>query len=88
MNYFLGYFIGDSFIEKYGKYIGIKQSSYHRAQKLFKKDASFYTFFGRLLPVVRQIISIPAGMARMPYLQFISLSLFGSALWLGILICL
>ncbi len=88
VNYYIGYFIGDTFIEKYGKYFGIKKSSYHEAQRLFQKDASFYTFFGRLVPVIRQIISIPAGMAHMPYLRFIFLSLSGSAIWLTILIIL
>ncbi len=52
------------------------------------KDANFYTFFGRLLPVVRQLISIPAGMAHMPFGRFIVLSLSASAIWLSILIVL
>lgn len=85
-NYFLGYYIWDAFIEKYGKYFFIKKSAYHKAQKLFMEDANFYTFFGRLIPVVRQLISIPAGMARMPYWRFLWLSLAGSALWLIVLI--
>lgn len=85
-NYFLGYYIWDAFIEKYGKYFFIKKSAYHKAQKLFIEDANFYTFFGRLIPVVRQLISIPAGMARMPYWKFLALSLAGSTLWLIILI--
>lgn len=87
-NYCIGYFVGDIFVEKYGKYFGIKKASYHRAQELFQKDANFYTFFGRLIPVVRHIISIPAGMAHMPYMRFIGLSLAGSALWLTVLIVL
>ncbi len=86
INYLLGYFVGDIFIERYGKYFFIKKDDYHRAQTLFAKDANFYTFFGRLLPVVRHLISIPAGMAHMPYIRFITLSLLGSALWLGTLI--
>lgn len=85
-NYFLGYYVGDAFIEKYGKYFFIKKSAYHKAQKLFIEDANFYTFFGRLIPVVRQLISIPAGMARMNYWKFISLSLAGSTVWLTVLI--
>jgi membrane protein DedA with SNARE-associated domain len=87
-NYFLGYYIWDAFIEKYGKYFFIKKSAYHKAQKLFIEDANFYTFFGRLIPVVRQLISIPAGMARMNYWKFLGLSLAWSALWLIILIIL
>lgn len=88
VNYFLGYYIGDAFIEKYGKYFFIKKTAYHRAQKLFIEDANFYTFFGRLIPVVRQLISIPAGMARMNYWRFLMLSLAGSTIWLTILIIL
>lgn len=80
--------MGDIFVEKYGKYFGIKKESYHHAQALFHKDANFYTFFGRLVPVIRQIISIPAGMAHMPFPRFLFLSLAGSAIWLTILIIL
>lgn len=88
INYYIGYFIGDVFVEKYGKYFFIKKSSYHRAQQLFNKDANYYTFFGRLIPVVRHLISIPAGMAHMPYGRFIGLSLLGSSIWLTILVTL
>lgn len=87
-NYFLGYYVGDIFIEKYGKYFFIKKTAYHKAQKLFMQDSNFYTFFGRLIPVVRQLISIPAGMARMNYWKFLSLSLLGSTIWLVVLITL
>lgn len=80
--YWVGYFFGDTFVEKYGKYFFFKPAAYHKAQKLFLKNADFYTFFSRLIPVVRQLISIPAGMAHMPYWRFITLSLAGSSLWL------
>ncbi len=75
-------------MEKYGKYFFIKKKDYHHAQDLFRKDANFYTFFGRLIPVVRHLISIPAGMVGMPYGRFIGLSLLGSAIWLAVLIVL
>ncbi len=87
-NYFIWYFVGDIFVERYGKYFGIKKESYHHAQALFHKDANFYTFFGRLVPVIRQIISIPAGMAHMYFPRFILLSLAGSTIWHTILISL
>ncbi len=85
-NYFLGYYIWDAFIEKYGKYFFVKKNAYHKAQKLFIEDANFYTFFGRLIPVIRQLISIPAGMAHMNYWRFLALSLTGSTIWLTLLI--
>jgi membrane protein DedA with SNARE-associated domain len=88
INYLIGYYIGDAFVERFGKYVYIKKKDYHHAQALFQEDANFYTFFGRLIPVVRQLISIPAGMSHMPYGRFISLSLLGSAIWLSILIAL
>lgn len=88
MNYCIGYFIGDRFFEKYGKYFFIKKHAYHEAKKLFAEDATFYTFFGRLMPLIRQLISIPAGMIRMRYTKFIALTLAGSTIWHVILITL
>jgi len=85
-NYYIGYFIGDKFFEKYGKYFLIKKHAYHEAKRLYAADANFYTFYGRLIPLVRQLMSLPAGMVHMPYWKFISLTLAGSAIWHIILI--
>ncbi len=87
-NYYIGYYIGDAFFEKYGKYFMIKKHAYHEAKRLYTEDANFYTFYGRLLPLVRQLMSLPAGIVRMPYWKFISLTLAGSAIWHIILILL
>ncbi len=38
----------------------IKREAYHEAKKLYAKDATFYTFYGRLIPLVRQLMSLPA----------------------------
>ncbi len=86
VNYGIGYYIGDSFLEKYGKYFLMKKHAYHEAKKLFAEDANFYTFYGRLIPLVRQLMSFPAGIVRMPYWNFIGLTLAGSGIWHAILI--
>ncbi len=87
-NYAIGRFIGDTFFEKYGKYFLIKKHAYHEAKRLYSKDANFYTFYGRLMPLVRQLMSLPAGMVHMPFWKFMGLTLAGSTLWHTILITL
>jgi membrane protein DedA with SNARE-associated domain len=88
LNYAIGRFVGDTFFEKYGRYFLIKKHAYHEAKKLYKKDATFYTFYGRLMPLVRQLMSLPAGMVHMPFMKFMALTLSGSAIWHGVLITL
>lgn len=86
VNYFIWYTIGDRFFEHYGKYFFIKKHAYHEAKRLFAKNENFYTFFWRLIPLVRQLMSLPAGMVHMPFLKFICLSMLGSAIWHSIVI--
>jgi membrane protein DedA with SNARE-associated domain len=66
----------------------IKKQAYTEAKKLYAKDANFYTFYGRLIPLVRQLMSLPAGIVRMPFWKFMGLTLAGSAIWHIILITL
>lgn len=66
----------------------IKKHAYEEAKKLYEKDANFYTFYGRLIPLVRQLMSLPAGMVHMPFGRFIGLTLAGSCIWHSILIAL
>jgi membrane protein DedA with SNARE-associated domain len=88
INYSIGYYFGDTFFEKYGKYFFIKKYAYREAKRLFAENENFYTFYGRLIPLVRQLMSLPAGIVRMPYWKFISLTLAGSMVWHIILISL
>lgn len=87
INYFvLGQLIGKPFLEKYGKYILITQEKYHRAERLFLKNDKLYTFLGRLIPVVRHLISIPAGIFRMPLTPFWILTFIGATIWCAVLV--
>lgn len=89
LNYWiLGRWLGKPFLEKYGKYILITKEKYKKSEDLFLKNSNLYTFMGRLIPVVRHLISIPAGIFRMKMLPFISITFLGATLWCGILVVL
>lgn len=89
LNYWiLGRWLGRPFLEKYGKYILITKEKYKKAEDLFLQNDSVYTFVGRFIPVVRHLISIPAGIFRMPMVLFMGLTFLGATLWCGILVAL
>jgi len=71
LNYLAGSYLGKPFLIKYGKYLFISSEKYERAEKLFLKNDALYTFLGRLIPVIRHLISLPAGVFRMSYPVFL-----------------
>ncbi len=79
--YILGKWLGRPFLEKYGKYILITHAKYKRAEDLFLQNDKIYTFIGRFIPVVRHLISIPAGIFEMKLVPFVSLTFLGATLW-------
>lgn len=85
VNYAIGRFIGKPFIEKYGKYFLINQKKYLLAEGLFDRNANLYTFLGRFIPVVRHLISIPAGIFRMHLVPFWLLTFIGASMWSAVL---
>ncbi len=85
ITYEIGYYGGRPFVEKYGKYILISKRDLDIADNFFKKYGKLSTFIGRLLPVVRTFISLPAGIARVPRLPFLFYSFLGSVIWTYIL---
>ncbi|HVE76796.1 MAG TPA: DedA family protein [Actinomycetota bacterium] len=72
---------GRTLLERYGKYVLIKQHDIERADKWFEKYGDAAVFFSRLLPVVRTFISLPAGVARMPLIKFSVLTFLGCLPW-------
>ena len=86
--YAVGYYGGRPFILKYGKYFFVSEKHFYQADKTFNKHGSAAVFFGRLLPVIRTFISLPAGIARMDLKKFISYSLIGMIPWNALLIFL
>ncbi len=69
------------FINKYGKYLFIEQSDVDKVFGLFNKYGNGVVFFGRLIPIVRTLISFPAGVAKMKFIRFSIYTLFGSLIW-------
>lgn len=86
--YVVGYYGGRPFILKYGKYFFVSEEHFHKAEATFNKYGTTAVFFGRLLPVIRTFISLPAGIARMDFKKFFIFSLIGMLPWNFILIYL
>ena len=79
--YWVGAKGGREFVFKYGKFILLKRSDVEMSEKWFDQWGGAAVFVARLLPVVRTFISLPAGIARMPFLPFLALSFIGSVPW-------
>jgi membrane protein DedA with SNARE-associated domain len=84
-NYYLAVKYGRKFLIKYGKYFFIKEETIIRMEEFFKNHGHISTFTGRLIPVVRQYISLPAGLARMNLLIFSIYTSLGAGIWVAIL---
>ena len=89
-NYFLALWLGRPLIyklidTKFAKLLRLKKEDLERTEKMFLENANKATFVARLIPVVRQLISIPAGFTKMPFTPFILLTTLGSLIWVTIL---
>lgn len=80
-SYYLGYFGGRPFIEKYGKYFLISKHDLEIADKWEKKYGNFAFFICRMLPIVRTFISLPAGILKANIFQFLLFTFLGSLIW-------
>ena len=84
-NYFLALRVGKPFLVRYGKWFFVKPKPLERACEVFNKYGAATTFICRLVPVIRQLISIPAGIARMPLGEFTLFTGLGAGIWTAIL---
>jgi membrane protein DedA with SNARE-associated domain len=83
--YFLGIRLGRAFLIKYGKYIFFRPKHLVFTEELFRKYGEKIVFVGRLLPVVRTYVSLPAGIGRTNFLKFTVYTFAGSLIWNAIL---
>jgi membrane protein DedA with SNARE-associated domain len=81
VTYYVGLYGGRPLLERYGKYLLISQRDLEISDRFFAKYGLMATFIGRMLPVFRTFISIPAGIARMPLVKFLIYSFIGSFIW-------
>lgn len=85
INYFFALAVGRTFLDRYGKYFFMPMEQLHKAEKVWEKHGELATFVCRLLPAIRQLISIPAGLARMNLLRFSLWTSVGAGIWVTIL---
>ncbi|QHJ98039.1 putative membrane protein [Bacillus subtilis] len=79
--YWIGRYGGRPFLDKYGKYLLIKKHHINMSENWFQKYGAGVVFSARFIPVVRHAISIPAGIARMPFLKFVVLTVLAIIPW-------
>ena len=84
-NYYLAIKLGRKLLIKYGNYVFIKEETLEKIEKFFKEHGHISTFFGRLIPVVRQYISLPAGLAKMNLAKFSLYTTLGAGIWMIVL---
>ncbi len=87
-NYWLALKFGRPFFEKYGRYLLISHKSLVKADLFFARHGQISTFIGRLLPGIRQYISLPAGLARMNIFAFCAATVLGAGIWVVVLAAL
>jgi len=85
VNYYLAIWIGEPVLRRFGKYVLISDKSLTRTQAYFARHGEISTFVGRLLPVIRHLISIPAGLARMNPGKFALFTAVGAGIWCSVL---
>ncbi|MCU9615072.1 DedA family protein [Caldibacillus lycopersici] len=78
----------EKIVDKYGHILRVKREDIYRADSWFQKYGFWTVFFCRMVPLIRSLISIPAGMARMSFPLFLLFTTLGTAIWNTILVCL
>jgi len=84
-NYFLARKYGRAGVLKFGKYFFFNEEKLQKMEKFFVSHGSFSTFFARLIPGVRQLVSLPAGLSRMNLGKFSLYTTLGAGLWVTVL---
>lgn len=84
--YWLGAAGGKPLLVRYGKFIFVRQKDIEKTEAFFARHGKATVLIGRFLPVVRHIISVPAGIARMPLVPFFTQTFIGATIWGTVLI--
>jgi len=87
-NYCFAIFFGRKFLLRYGKYILVSPQTLQKLEYFFKSHGEISTFSGRLIPGIRQLISLPAGLAKMNMARFVLYSALGAVIWVVVLVAI
>ena len=79
--YFMGYFGGSAFAKKYGKYFFMKENEVERSNSWFDQYGLLASCIGRNFPIIRTLISLPIGIARLSFVKFVIYTTIGSIPW-------
>lgn len=81
ISYYIGLWGGKPLVEKYGKYILVSHEDLEKTEKFFQRRGDLTIFISRFIPVIRHLISLPAGLARMNLLKFCIYTVLGAGIW-------
>lgn len=84
-NYYGARLIGRPLIQRYGRYVLLSEKNLSRSERFFADHGEISTLIGRLFPVIRHLISIPAGLHGMPLPKFVLYTAVGAGVWCAIL---
>ncbi|WP_213694774.1 DedA family protein [Aminiphilus sp.] len=84
-NYWIAVRFGRPFFERFGKYVLVSSETLDKADRFFAKHGHISTFVGRLIPGIRQYVSLPAGVARMNLAVFSLFTALGAGIWVVVL---
>lgn len=79
--YYIAKWGGQPFVRKYGRWVLISRDDLDTADRFFERWGNWAVFFGRMVPLVRSLVSVPAGLVDMPVLRFTIYTFLGSFVW-------
>jgi len=88
LNYTVSMWLGRPVMERIGSYVGVTAERLDAADRYFASHGEITTFIGRLIPGIRHLISIPAGVARMNFARFALYTTLGAGMWSAVLVSL
>jgi membrane protein DedA with SNARE-associated domain len=77
----IGLYGGRPYLERHGRWLHLDEEKLDRAERWFERWEDWAVFLGRLTPVIRSFVSIPAGVMEVPFVRYTLLTLAGSAIW-------
>jgi membrane protein DedA with SNARE-associated domain len=81
LGWVIGLYAGRPYLERHGRWLHLDEEKLDRAERWFERWEDWAVFLGRLTPVVRSFVSIPAGVMETPFVRYTLLTLAGSAIW-------